>query len=164
MTFAASLLVALALSRLFGGGEHHTKIAGWTLDWRNDPFSQRQICRLHRGAVDYERQALVFHLPRQVDTSIAAYRIDGAPALFARNDAADLARLGFALHDDDLANSSAGVVRIVLQRLKGARNVVIEPKPFGARFRFTVEGLDSALAEARSRCADADFEKASDPD
>ena len=153
-----TLVVAVALYQLFSAPmEYRTKVDGWILEWRRDGFSQRQACRLHRGAVTYERQALTFRLSRRVDTASAAYRIDNGRPFFARDDALDLVRLGFALHDDDLANPSGGVVRIPIAKLEGARWVVIEPEPQAPRTRFAVEGFSAALVGARSRCAEEDF-------
>ena len=155
------IALGLTLLQLFATpSEHRANIAGWTLEWRRDAFRERQACRLHRGAVDYTRQALVFRLPRSVDTSSAVYRIDDGQPLLSRDDAADIARLGFALHDDDLANPSGGAVRIVASKLKSARTVVVEAKPYGSKARFTVEGLSAALTAAHSHCAEEDFTRA----
>jgi hypothetical protein len=139
-------------------------VNGWKLTVRLDRFTYRRTCSLHRDYVHYERQALVFHLPPYIDTSHAAYRIDNGTPRWVSADAMDLARLGFALHDDDLNNPSGGVVRITLARLAGGRQVEIEPKPFGPWMRFHADGIQAALAAALTKCGEADFERPTDLD
>ena len=143
--------------------EQRTRLDGWTLDVRLDRFTYRRICTLRRDQVYYERHALVFHLPWHWDTSRAAYRIDNGAPRWVTADAMDLVRLGFALHDDSLANPSGSVVRVTLTRLAGGGQVDIEPKPFGSSWRrFNVNGYQAALAMALTKCGEDDFDRPTD--
>jgi hypothetical protein len=153
-----ALLFALVLWPLHPAREvtvHRYGVVGWVLETRKDSFSGRVVCRLNRGRLSYERQALVFHLPPRLNTYDAAYRIDGGPLLLSRDDAADLATQGFALSDDDLANPSGGLVRIPTRRLGGAKLVQIQPRPNSRPLRFSLNGLAATLAAARQLGCDA---------
>jgi hypothetical protein len=160
----AQVLTIVALALPHGGdpSEFHSKVAGWTLEARKELFTGRQVCRLHRGMVEYQRRTLVFHLPQTADTSDAAYRIDDGAPYWVRFDQAALARRGFRLHDDDLQNPSGGIVRITLDRVGDARSVIIEPKPFGFWRRFTVQGIREALTAALAKCSEDAFERSTD--
>lgn len=161
MPLRSALMALMLLPPLFGHGapDHATRRVGaWTVRERTDRFTHRASCELVRPHVRYERQALVLQLPRGVDTSAAAYRIDGGPVVSVGEDAMELARLGFALHDDDLANPSGGRVTVPARRLAGARIVQVEVKARGAVYRFKVEGLAGALdAAGRLGCGAAAF-------
>jgi hypothetical protein len=134
------------------------RVDGWTLRVQADRFTGAHTCRLWRGGIDYQRQALVFHLPASIDTAGAVYRIDGGPAVPAASDEPELAALGFALHDDDLDNPSGGLVRIPSHRLTAAEAVKIEAAPGRRPVKFRISGLTAALAAARQAgCAEADF-------
>jgi hypothetical protein len=139
-------------------------VNGWKLNVRLDRFTYRRTCSLHRDRVHYERQALVFHLPPHTDTSRAAYRIDNGAPRWVSADAMELARLGFALHDDDLNNPSGGVVRITLARLAGGKQVEIEPRSFGPWIRFNAGGIEGALAAALKKCGEDEFDRPTDLD
>ena len=140
------------------------RVDGWTLRIQGDRFTGARRCQLSRGAMDYQRQALVFHLSARIDTAGAVYRIDGGPAVAAASDEPELAAQGFALHDDDLDNPSGGLVRIPVHRLTGAGEVQIEPAPGRRPIKFKIGGLAGALAAARQAgCADADFKAARGP-
>lgn len=135
------------------------KVAGWTVRVRGDAFSGGAACRISRGGADYQRQALVFHLRPTLDTQTAVYRIDGGPARRASQDQADLAKLGFALHNDDLINPSGGIVRIPVAHLAGAHAVRIETAAGQPPVKFHIEGWDAALAAAKATgCGEADFQ------
>ena len=128
--------------------QHRYGVDGWVLEIRKDSFSGDTRCRVQRGRLSYERQALVFHLPPRLNTFDAAYRIDAGPLILARDDAADLAAQGFALHDDDLANPSGGLVRIPARRLEGAKLVQIQTRPGVKPLRFRLYSLNAALDAA----------------
>jgi hypothetical protein len=123
-------------------------VDGWVLELRTDSFAGHTDCRVRRGRLSYERQALVVHLPRRLNSFDAAYRIDGGRLMLARDDAADLAAQGFALSDDDLENPSGGLVRIPAGRLQGAQLVQIQPRPDVRPLRFRLNGLDDTIAAA----------------
>jgi hypothetical protein len=151
MPLRSALMALLLLPPLFGHGapDHATRRVGaWTVRTHADRFTHASICALSRPQVRYERQALVLQLPARLDTSAAVYRIDDGPLIAVREDAMELARLGFALHDDDLANPSGGRVTVPARRLAGARTVRVEVKPRGAVYKFKVEGLAGALDAA----------------
>jgi len=128
--------------------QHRYGVDGWVLEIRNDRFSGHTSCRVHRGRLSYERQALVFHLAQHVNTFDAAYRIDGGRLFLSRDDAADLAAQGFALSDDDLHNPSGGLVRIPASRLEGAKLAQIQVRPLARPLRFKLDGLGPTLAAA----------------
>ena len=161
---------ALALAALLGlhlpslhvpwphGAAQVSHVDGWTLKTRLDRFAGERSCALSRGRIDYVRQALVFHLPARVDTAAALYRIDGAAPVGVRADEAELASLGFNLHNDDLDNPSGGLVRIPVHRLAGAAEVEIEAAPGRRPVKFKIGGLSAALDAARGAgCAETDF-------
>jgi hypothetical protein len=143
LLFAPSLAAAAIIKH-----ERH-RLGPWTLNISTDRFAGARTCALARHGVDYERKALVFHLPRRLDAASAVYRIDNGPPFKAVDDRLDLARQGFALQNDDLANPSGGLVRIPADRLATARAVRIETGPRLRIFTFRVDGLASALALAR---------------
>jgi hypothetical protein len=131
----------------------------WTLNVRVDSFSTGHVCKLSRPGAEYRRQAVVFHLSPNVDTSQAVYRIDAGAPRAVRDDQVTLARLGFALNNDDLDNPSGGLVRIPVDQLLGAAAVRIETTAFGRARKFDIAGLKPALAAAGAAgCRDEDFQ------
>jgi hypothetical protein len=156
MPLRSALMALLLLPPLFGHGASDPaahRIGAWTVRERTDRFTHRSTCAVGRPRVRYDREALVLQLPARLDTSAAVYRIDGGPVISVREDAMELARLGFALQDDDLANPSGGRVTVPARRLAGARTIRIEAKPGGAVYSFEVDGLADALdAAARLKC------------
>jgi hypothetical protein len=133
----------------------HQRLDGWTLQSRRDRFTGKVTCEIQRDRVTVSRQAVVFHFPIRINTYDASYRIDGGPLRKARDDADELAIMGFALHYDDLANPSAGFVRIPWRRIAQAQYVQIEPEPFSRPWRFRLDGLDAALDAAKNRGCDS---------
>jgi hypothetical protein len=161
MPLRSALMALLLAPPLLGHGapDHATRVGAWTVRERMDRFTHRSTCALARPRVRYERQALVLQLPARLDTSAVVYRIDEGPVISVREDAMELARLGFALHDDDLANPSGGRVTVPARRLAEARAIRVEVRPRGAVYSFKVDGLESALdAAARLGCGADDFE------
>lgn len=133
-------------------------VGAWALKVETDRFTGRLTCSLSKPRIRYERQALAFQLSSGANTFDAAYRVDDAPPVSARSDAMELARQGFALHNDDLANPSGGLVRIPLGRLSGAQAVRIQSRPNTIPVRFKIDGLSEALAAAQSAgCGFSDF-------
>ena len=171
MTASASL----ALAALFGihmpslhapwpHAAEVSRVEGWTLKARLDRFSGERSCTLSRGRIDYQRQALVFHMAAGANTVAARYRIDGAAPVPARADEAELAGLGFALHNDDLDNPSGGLVRIPVHRLTSAGEVQIEAAPGRTPVKFKIGGLSAALQAAHGAgCLETDFKPAFGP-
>lgn len=147
LQFAVIALVLLAHpARTWGLRDTHGRIGEWTLRVRSDQFSGGRTCRLSAKHVMYQRGALVFRVSRQSSTLTAVYRIDGGAARAASADALELARMGFTIYQDDLANPSGGVVRIPVRRLQGAKSVAIEV--WREPMTFNIAGLDAALAAA----------------
>jgi hypothetical protein len=157
MQIALSALMAV-LS--FGHAGHAASAAtpashrgGWTLHARQDGFTGQTSCRLVRGHAEWRRGAVTFHLGGNVDTSGAVYRIDDGPAMTAASDQPAVAALGFAIWRDDLANPSAGVVRIPAEKLASAHLVRIEAH-IGRVYGFGVDGLTAAVEAAKAKgCA-----------
>jgi len=168
----ASVSLALALLGLHAPSVHlpwpHSsevsQVGGWTLKVHLDRFAGERSCTLSRGRIDYQRQALVFRFSSRIDTTAALYRIDKAEPVAVRADEAELARLGFALHNDDLDNPSGGIIRIPAHRLASAGEVQIEAAPGRKPIKFKIGGLDAALDAARKAgCAETDFKPAFGP-
>jgi hypothetical protein len=135
------------------------RVGAWTLVATRDAFRNEARCHLSRGAVSYQRSALVFQLSRHVDTFDSVYRIDGREPVHVGDDRAELAALGFALHQNNFANPSGGLVRIPLGRLDNAKEVAIEAGPGRAPMRFAVDGLSAALTAAEGAgCNEASFD------
>jgi len=166
MTSPASLALIALLSLPLpwvhtGKAAEVSHVDGWTVRAHVDRFTGARTCVLSRGRIDFERRALVFHLPAKIDTAAALYRIDGAAPVGVGADEAELAGLGFALHTDDLDNPSGGIVRIPIHRLASATEVQIEAAPGRAPVKFKIGGLSAALDAARhAGCADGDFKPA----
>jgi len=154
-----ALLLALALWPFHGpdpAPARHQRVAGWVVETHRDRFTGHLTCQVHRGRVSVARKAVIFHFPVRIDTFDAAYRIDGGPLWRARDDAAELASMGFRLHDDDsLDNPSGGIVRIPAHRLEGAQRVRIEAAPYAKAYQFALAGLDGALDVASNRGCDS---------
>jgi hypothetical protein len=144
----------------FGGSQGDvTHIGAWTLAVRRDPFAERVHCRLTRPKIEYQRQALTFHLSAHADTSDAVYRVDDGGPIRTRDDAFALARLGFALHADDLNNPSGGLVRVPQARLDVARAIRIEAGANAKPVKFDLQGFSAALdAAKKAGCAADSFE------
>jgi hypothetical protein len=133
-------------------------VGRWRLLVTTDRFTGHLTCTLSRSHVRYERRALVFQLPPRLNTFDAAYSVDGGPPVAASSDAMELAHLGFALHDDDLANPSGGLVRIPERRLEDGKVVKIQSRPNVSPITFKIDGFDPALKAARDEgCVDAAF-------
>ncbi len=133
-------------------------VGPWTIRVHTDRFSERVSCRLFGRGMEYRRGAVIFRLPGRFDTSTAAYRVDDRPPVDVRTEVMAMARLGFALYRDDLANPSGGLVRIPEDRLIDANVVRIEAGPKGAAFHFKVFGLSAALEVAGAAgCTPAAF-------
>ena len=159
MPLRSALMALLLLPPLFGHGAPDPaprRVGAWTVRAHTDRFTQRSTCAVARPRVRYERQALVLQLPARLDTSAAVYRIDDGPVISVGADAMELVRLGFALHDDDLANPSGGRVTVPASRLGGAHTIRVEAGPRGAVYTFKVDGLASALDAGRSLGCGAD--------
>lgn len=157
-----ALIAMIALPLPWGHGTMKTvrrRVAGWTLTVRKDSFSGRTLCRLSRGHAAYSRGALTLRLSARVNSAGAVYRVDGGPALRAEDDEMEIARLGFALHDDSLANPSGGLVRIPERRVLQARTVSIQAVPGRQPAVFRISGLAEALAAGQAAgCRTGDFE------
>lgn len=150
---AFALAAMLSLPWLGHPSEVHRerhRVGPWTLTVVQDRFAGRTQCRLAARDMDYQRGALVIHLSPKADTFDAVYRIDGGPPQSVRADALELLRLGFALHQDDLANPSGGLVRIPADRLAGATRVDVEARPGAPVYTFRVDALAPALDAARA--------------
>jgi hypothetical protein len=130
--------------------QSHSRIAGWTLSVRRDPFVGSAVCQLYRGRASYERQALVLRLPPRTDTAAAVYRVDGGAPTPVFADRAAIASLGFALWRDQLDNPSGGLVRIPYAKLTAAHQVQLETRLRGRIWSFPLDGLPAAVAAEHS--------------
>jgi hypothetical protein len=154
-----ALIALLLLPSTWGHHEIRVErrhVGAWTLVVQTDRFSGRVTCQLSKHKIGYERQALVFHLSDRVDTSDAVYKIDGGLPVWVRSDAMELAHLGFALHNDTLANPSGGLVRLPERSLLDAHLVAVQPKAGDAPVNFKIEGFRTALETAHNAGCDAD--------
>ena len=155
--FAVIALLLLAHpTSTWGVRDTHSRIGSWTLRVHSDRFSGGVSCRLSQRHVEYQRGALVFHVSRQASTLTSVYRIDGGAPRAASADGLELARMGFAVYQDDLANPSGGVVRIPARRLQGAKSVAIEV--WREPVAFDITDLGAALdAAGRAGCSQDAF-------
>jgi hypothetical protein len=141
-----------------GPGNLHRHIGAWTLRTNTDRFSGVLSCRLSAHDVEYGRGALVFHLPERIDTSTAIYRVDAGAPVWVSTEMMEMARRGFALNQDDLANPSGGLVRVPEERVTNARTVMVEAGKRGWVTSFKIDGFAAALAAARAAgCTPEDF-------
>lgn len=124
------------------------RVGDWRLTVHREAFTGAVTCRLARRWMEFRRQTLIIHLPTRVDSSAAVYRIDQGSPFWVRQDQMRMARLGFALDNDNLDNPSGGLVRIPAERLVGARLVFIEAVANTRPYMFRIDGLDVALARA----------------
>jgi len=155
--FAVIALVLFAHpAGAWGERDTHSRIEGWTLRVRSDRFSGGVMCRLSKHNVEYQRGALVFRLSRRASALTAVYRIDGGAPRASSANALELARMGFAVYQDDLANPSGGVVRIPARQLQGAKSVAIEV--WREPVAFDITGLGAALdAAGKAGCGQDAF-------
>jgi hypothetical protein len=129
-----------------------TAAGAWTLRARQDAFTGETSCRLVQGRATWERGVVVFHLGGKVNTAGAIYRIDDGAPVSAAADEPAVAALGLTIWRDDLANPSAGVVRIPAAKLANAHLVRIEPRARATRFySFPVDGLAAAVDAAKAK-------------
>ncbi len=137
--------------------ERH-RLGAWTVETRDDRFAGRRTCRVTAPGLTYERGALVVRLGRRTDTADAVYRVDDGPPVAVRSELMDMARRGFAIDQDDLANPSGGVVRIPEARLSQARRISIRAGVNRTIVRVGVTGFAAALDSAHAAgCAPGDF-------
>ncbi|HEX4182665.1 MAG TPA: hypothetical protein VHY34_05360 [Caulobacteraceae bacterium] len=144
------------------GGERtdNRHIGEWRLRTNTDAFSGQLTCRLSANHIEYGRGVLTFHLDRRVDTTNAVYRVDDGVPVTVRSEIMDMARRGFAVYQDDLANPSGGLVRIPEGRLLKARAVAIEAAPKGPIAVFKVAGFAAALdAASKAGCSSATYDR-----
>jgi hypothetical protein len=157
LALIASVLLALPWSHDAVHAERR-HIGRWTLRVLTDTFTSGNQCRLFGHSADVQRGALVLRLARDVDTSGAIYRIDGGPPIAGRADQMELARMGLAIHADDLANPSGGLVRIPMRRVRDAHIVAVQVRAFGPVIQFEIDGLGAALDAAyKSGCTPESF-------
>ena len=144
---------------IHGPGNLHRRVGVWTVRTDIDRFSGAMSCRLYAHHVEYQRGALVFHLPRSVDTSTAIYRVDAGAPVWVNSELMDMARRGFALNQDDLNNPSGGLVRVPQERVMSARSVMVEAGGRGEVTTFKIDGFASALNAAHAAgCTTEAFE------
>jgi len=149
MSFRLTLAALLVLPWLHGDGAHtRARFGDWVLDVHKDTFGARTSCKLSAPHLNYLRRALVIQFGKNIDTSSAAYRIDGDAPIWARWDALALARLGFAVESGGLDNPSDGLVTIPLARLTGARVIAVRARPVDQPRVFKIDGLTLALDKA----------------
>jgi len=162
MTSAFALAALLSLPGFGQPADLHRErlhVGLWTVTVVQARFAERAQCRLSARGMDWERGALVIQLSPKADTFDAVYRIDGGPPHSVRGDAPELARLGFALHKDDLSNPSGGLVPILGSTLAGAAEVAVQVRPGAPVRRFRVDALARALEAARTAgCAPEAFQ------
>jgi hypothetical protein len=138
--------------------DHKMKAAGWTYEVREDRFANLKSCTLYRRGVTYANRTLTFHLPREIDTSQAIYRVDDSETQPWRVSAMELASSGVALVQDDLRNPSGGLVPVPARTLASARVVIIRPSEKAKPVKFRIEGFSTAMAAATAAgCAPQSF-------
>lgn len=150
LVLAASSAILSGIFPLHWPGHDKVRVAGWTYEVDQDPFTYLKSCRLYRRGVTYTHETLTFHLPPWIDTSEAIYRIDNAAAQPWRASATELAAKGVTLQRDDLRNPSGSVVPIPARQLVDANVVTIRPSQTGSLVQFRVDGFSRAITAARS--------------
>jgi hypothetical protein len=125
-------------------------VGGWTVATRTDAFTGEVRCDVFRREVSFERGAVVIRLGPRINTFDAAYRVDSGPLRRSRDDAMQLAAMGFRLSEDDLRNPSRGIVRIPNVNIGGANAVTVESRPFARPVVLSVAGLGAAVEAAKA--------------
>ena len=136
-----------------GMTERHRSTAGeWHLQFSRDRFAGTTTCRIRTrdGRIALEQGALAFRFGRRTEVSRATHRIDGGPPCALRDDLPRLIRAGVPLDRGGLANPTAGLVWIALERLPDARVVAIQRAPGRPPRLFSLRGLDGILETARA--------------
>jgi hypothetical protein len=159
MSVRLSLVALLLLPWLHGDARHIKATFGdWTLNVQRDAFGARTACKLSSRNVNYQRQSLVIHFAKNIDTTSAAYRIDGGAPIWARWDQMEAARLGFAIESGGLENPSGGLVIIPVARLNGAHLLAVRARPTDQPRLIKIDGLAVALDKAAAMgCAPAAY-------
>jgi hypothetical protein len=124
------------------------QVDNWLIDTVSDPFSNTIRCNIHAKNMRYVPGAVLFQLPRSVNTFNAKYRIDAGPVVSWRVHAMDLTSSGVAIQNSNLTNPSGGQVAIPIAVLALASAVAIQPAFNGKVYTFDLHALSAALSGA----------------
>ena len=151
------IAAALLALHLFGQPqvrETTRHIGGWTLRVERDSFTGSAACWIGKQDIEFQRDALVFHLGHDVDTSDAVFRVDEGAVRSVRVAKLEDERRGIYLNGGPLENPSAGLVALPSAYVLGAQRIYIRATPSHLPRVFKVGRLADVLAAAdQAGCA-----------
>jgi hypothetical protein len=125
---------------------HH--VDGWTLRIDRDTFTGQASCWIGKQDIEFQRDALVFHLGREADTSDAQFRVDDGAVRSVREATLEDERRGIYRGGGPLENPSAGEVALPTPYFDGARRVYIRATSDHLPRIFNVSHLADVLSAA----------------
>lgn len=133
----------------------------WRFTTVKDKFTGQIHCRVYQGpksrpAVSYASRTVAFHFARKLDVSHAWYKLDGGAAKPWSADYPALTALNVSLDGDSLENPTGGLVLIPADEVRGVHTVTIRPTDKSRPVDFGLDGLQDAIANARSQGCDPD--------
>ena len=126
-------------------------VGGWTVRVTWDRFTGHTECTLRKGQVELQKDVLVFHSAKWIDTADALFRIDGGAVRNVHEATYEDERRGYYRDGGPLENPSRGEVALPTSYLTGAKWVYIRTNPNRAPDAFDVRGFSDALALARAQ-------------
>jgi|688.fasta_scaffold242530_2 hypothetical protein len=164
----ATLAVLGALDALwpFGHGQSQTaqqqfRLPTWEVATYRDRFTGEVRCKLYQGRlqhpdVTYAAKTVAFHFRTTLNTTEAAYRLDGGEVRAWRAEYPKLIRLGVQLDGDNLENPTGGLVILPIEDLKAVHTITIRATPRTTPRTFGVDGLADAIASASTHGCNPD--------
>jgi len=157
----AAAVLALSILGHRDDGQIATRsiqVAEWTAKIRTDRFTGEVNCSLSARRISFHRDTLVFHLGRDVDTSQAVFRVDGAAAQNVREPRLENETHGFFLNQGPVENPSGGEVALPASIVRGAKRVDIRDTSKHPPRAFDLSRFPEALAAAKAAgCKDESF-------
>jgi len=153
----ATLLIASVSLWPFGSSQTSTdnyRVPAWNIRVVSDKFTGAKKClvfqgKRHKPLVSYDHGAVAFQFARKLNTTKAAFQIDGGPVRAWDDVYPALVQTGAQLEGRSLANPTGGKVIIPLSALKAAHVVVIRPTPKSRPQSFAIQGMGDMIASAQ---------------
>ena len=128
---------------------------------RRDKFTHQIRCRLYQGSpekphVYFMHNTVVFQFHKHWNTKDAWFQIDGGNPQAWTSIYPDLVAAGVTPKGRNLRNPSAGQVILPMSALRDVRSVQIRAVSWTKPERFSISGLNDALASAHNLGCDID--------
>ncbi len=152
-----SVIAALALASFFNHPRQrvevthrYIRVAPWEIGVDRDTFTGAVTCSLAAKRVHFKSGALIFHLGRDVETTHAAFRVDGGPARPVSQAFRDDESLGFFPRRGWIDNPAGGDVALPAAYLKGAKRLWIRASTAAYPQVYDIGRFADALARAKA--------------